>query len=360
MVKFNGSSGCVAPGGASSNHHMNGHVSLSTNGMGGASGAGLSSSFNGHMTTANGLNSLGLDGGQESAHISLSHSFSRPRINATTTSASPAQHGIIPSSSFTSGNIHNPPQSAGPLGSHHLVPIGGGQGSATNLGDFDDEISDIFHGLCYCDPLIAYDRSRPGADLSNTPGSNRATAMQPDGYGLWGVFGGSNIHLPVLLDSDDSDEFSLPQQQTKPAPQQSSVFTGGPSSGTWDSGGSAIQSQNIWGGVVFSSRPTGPFQSVAGVSSVAPQTQLPSQVTHVIQHQQSGSRTSSYSGSNSDQSRFNSPTGTSRFGGFSPINGGIETSYGGLLTTFSLGEERESRSPFKVGVYHLGHYGTIN
>ena len=70
------------------------------------------------------------------------------------------------------------------------------------------------------------------------------------------------------------------------------------------------------------------------------------------------SQTSSYSGgSNSDQSGFSpiySPTGASGFGGFSPINGGagnIETSCGGLLTTgpmFTLGEDREARSPFKV------------
>ena len=344
------------------------------NGVGGASGAGLSSSFSGHMTSsssANGLNSLGLGSGQEAAHISLSHSFSGPGMKATTTSAGPAHHGVIPTSSFT-GNILNPPQSAGPLGSHNRVTVGGGQGGATNLGDIDDEISDVFHGLSFRDPLTAapgYGRSRfrrssaPGAGLTNAPGGNRAAAMQQNGYGLWGGFGGSDNHLPVLPDSDDSDEFPLPQQPTKP-PQQPSAFTGGQSSGTWGSGGGGSGGA-IWGGVVSSSGPTGPFQSAPGVSSVtAPQTQLPSQaVTHIIQHQQNGSRpnsqTSSYSGSNSDQSGFSpiySPTGASGFGGFSPINGGIETSCAGLLTTgpmFSLGDDRDSRSPFKVGVYHL-------
>ena len=385
IVKFNGSSGGGAPGGYSSNHQMNGHastnglngLSMNMNGVGGVSGAGLSSSFNGHMTSsssANGLNSLGL-GGQE-PHISLSHSFSGPGMKPVTTSSIASQHGVIPSSTLT-GNILNPPQSAGPLGSHNR----GGQGTS-GLSDFDDEISDVFHGLSFRDPLTAapgYDRSRfrcssaPCASLSNASGGNRTATVQ-NGYGLWGGFGGSDNHLPVLPDSDDSDEYPLLQQQQQQQqqggklqqhhlqqqqPGGSTAFPGGPIGGTWGAG--TIQSQNIWGGIVSSGGPTVPFQTTTGVSP-APQTQLPPQAQHIVQHQQGGggsrpnSQTSSYSGSNSDQSGFSpiySPTGTSGFGGFSPINNGIETSCAGLLTTgpmFSLGEERESRSLFNVGI----------
>ena len=384
MVKFNGTSG----GGnavTSSSTQMNGHISMATNGLSmNGTGVGLSSANTkvGHIvssSSANGLNSLGLGAGQD-GHISLSHSFSGTGMKTSTTSSTVSHRNAIPTSAFT-GNILNSPQSAGPLGSHNRAPGGGGQGSA-GLGDLDDEISDVFHGLSFRDPLTAapgYGRSRlrrssaPVASLPNAPGSNRAAAVQ-NGYGLWGGLYGSENHLPVLPDSDDSDEFPLPPKQ-----QQPSTSTFSTSGGTW---GTSIQSpaisQNIWGGTVSSSNagtvPTapapGPFQTGTGgiPPPPPPQGQLPPPGAHVgqyqqLQHQQGGSRpnsqTSSYSGSSSDQSGFSpiySPTGASGFGGFSPINGGLEGSCGGLLTTgpmFSLGgEEREARSPFKVNTHN--------
>ena len=382
MVKFNGS----GANGSSANPQMNGHVptsglnSLSMNGS-----TGLSSSANGHIpppsSSTNGLttNSLGLGGGQDS-HISLSHSLSGPAgLKSSTTSAVISQHSTMPTSAFTGhgGNILNPPQSAGPLSSH--VRMGAG-GQGTSLGELDDEISDVFHGLSFRDPLTAapgYGRSRlrrssaPISGLPSAPGSNRSTGGIQNGYGLWGGFGGSDNHLPVLPDSDDSDEFPLPPPQQQKQPQPSSAFnTSG--SGTW---GTSIQSPaNIWGGVVSTN---GPFQSSGGGGGAAPalpgppqpnQQPAPLGTTHLQQPPQQlgpgggsrpNSQTSSYSGgSNSDQSGFSpiySPTGASGFGGFSPINGGagIEASCGGLLTTggpmFSLGgDDREARSPFKV------------
>ena len=430
MVKFNGSS-AGGGGGAgngsipttsATNLQMNGHPSSSaTINGGGLSGlmmngnSSLSSSANGHIPAASssssggGLNSLGLGNGQDSAHhISLSHSFSGvPGLKLSTTSAAvTASQSINPTGSVFTGNILNPPQSAGPLGpSHHnnRVPRGGGGGGqGSGLGDLDDEISDVFHGLSFRDPLTAapgYGRSRlrrssaPVASLPNAPGSNRAAAIQ-NGYGLWGGFAGSDNHLPVLPDSDDSDEFPLPgghQSQKLPPPQQQQVSSSSSISTTFSGGSTwgtsvqspAVTSQNIWGGVVSTSTSsnaalpppsTAPFQpgmtaaglpggqtSTAAVMAVG----QGQQQQHIVgQHQQlqqqqggQGSRpnsqTSSYSGSNSDQSGFSpiySPTGASGFGGFSPINNGLEMPCG-LLTTgtmFPLGEERESRSPFKV------------
>ena len=375
MVKFNGTSGGnTVP---SSNPQMNGNVSTVNNGLNGLSmngggGGGLNSAgTKGHMTSSsssNGLNSLGLGGGRDNHNISLSHSFSGTGMKTSTTSAAVSQHNSIPTSVFT-GNILNPPQSAGPLGAPSRAPGGGGQGAG--LGDFDDEISDVFHGLSFRDPPSAapgYGRSRlrrssaPVASLPNAPGSNRAAAVQ-NGYGLWGGYGGSENHLPVLPDSDDSDEFPLPPKQQQPS---APAFT---STGTW---GTSVQpptmSQNIWGGVMSTTSsntvPTAPFQAGGAGGIPLPQNQFPPPGPHIgqhqhLQHQQGGSRpnsqTSSYSGSSSDQSGFSpiySPTGASGFGGFSPINGGLEGSCGGLLTTgsmFSLGgEEREARSPFKV------------
>ena len=398
MVKFNGSS-AGSNGPPPPNSQMNGHVPSGAvlNGLS-SMGNGLSSSANGHMTTSassNGLttNSLGL-GGQDNSHISLSHSFSGPagsmKPPITTSAAVVSQHST---SAFT-GNILNPPQSAGPLGSHSRMGVAG-QGTTGGLGDLDDEISDVFHGLNFRDPLTAapgYGRSRlrrssaPVSGLPNagTPGSNvnRSTSGSgiPNGYGLWGGFGGSDNHLPVLPDSDDSDEFPLPSHpQQQKQPQPSSAFaTSTSGNGTW---GNSIQSPaNIWGGVLSASGP-GQFQSSGGPGGPPqppPPTGLPTPMgpplpnqqppapTHLQQPPQGGapvgsrpnSQTSSYSGgSNSDQSGFSpiySPTGASGFGGFSPINGGagnIETSCGGLLTTgpmFTLGEDREARSPFKV------------
>ena len=391
MVKFNGN-GAGTNGPPPPNTQMNGHIpsSVGLNGLSGG-GNGLSSSTNGHITTSsstNGLttNSLGL-GSQESSHISLSHSFSSPagglsKPSSTTSSVVVSQHST---SAFT-GNILNPPQSAGPLGSHSRMGAGG-QGTSGALGDLDDEISDVFHGLSFRDPLTAapgYGRSRlrrssaPVSSLPNAgaPGSNvnRSTSGSgiPNGYGLWGGFGGSDNHLPVLPDSDDSDEFPLPNQSQQQKQQPFSAS----GSGTW---GSTIQSPaNIWGGVVSSGGP-GPFQHGGGpggppqppppgppvpTGPPLPNHQPPGP-THLQQPLQAGapvgsrpnSQTSSYSGgSNSDQSGFSpiySPTGASGFGGFSPINGGAGSieMCGGLLTTgpmFTLGEDREARSPFKV------------
>lgn len=445
MVKFNGSSGGsnASAGPPPPNSQMNGHAPSSTVGVGlngplsGMGNPGLSSSANGHMiltasSSSNRLaptNSLGLGAGgppQENSHVSLSHSFSGPAgsMKPSTTSAavvSVSQQHHNTASAFTSGNILNPPQSAGPLGGPHgpRMMVGaaggggaGGQGGTTaagggGLGDFDDEISDVFHGLNFRDPLTAapgYGRSRlrrssapvSGPPNAGAPGGsvNRSTSGSgiPNGYGLWGGFGGSDNHLPVLPDSDDSDEFPLPshpQPQQQKQQQPSSAFATNNSSGGGTWGNSTVQSPaNIWGGVVSaSSGPGGPFQSsgsggpggppqppppqAQGGPSVLmgpplPNTQPPGH-THLQQAPPQGgappvgsrpnSQTSSYSGgSNSDQSGFSpiySPTGASGFGGFSPINGGagnIETC-GGLLTTapmFTLGEDREARSPFKV------------
>ncbi len=435
MVKFNGSgaAGSSGVGGPPPppNSQMNGHAPSSSVGTGGLNGPslgnGLSSSANGHMiltasssSSGNGLaptNSLGLGHGgggvpQENTHVSLSHSFSGPAgiMKPTTTSAvvSVSQHHNT-ASAFTTGNILNPPQSAGPLGGSHVPRIaaggvgGGGQGTTGgSLGDFDDEISDVFHGLNFRDPLTAapgYGRSRlrrSSAPVSGLPnagalgsGVNRSTSGSgiPNGYGLWGGFGGSDNHLPVLPDSDDSDEFPLPshpqqshpQQQQKQQQQPSSAFatstnnnnntSGGSGGVTWGSG--TIQSPaNIWGGVMSASGPPQPPQGGPSALMGPPlPNQQPPGTTHLQQPlpppqggappigSRPNSQTSSYSGgSNSDQSGFSpiySPTGASGFGGFSPINGGagsIETC-GGLLTTgpmFTLGEDREARSPFKV------------
>lgn len=376
MVKFNGTSGGGGNPVTSSTTQMNGHISMANNGLsmnGTGVGLSLANAKVGHIvssSSANSLNSLGLGAGQD-GHISLSHSFSGAGMKMSTTSSTISHRNAIPTSAFT-GNILNSPQSAGPLGSHNRVP-GGGGGQGAGLSDLDDEISDVFHGLSFRDSITAapgYGRSRlrrssaPVASLPNGPGSNRAAAIQ-NGYGLWGGFCGSDNHLPVLPDSDDSDEFPLPQKQ--PQQPSTSAFTSS-TGGTW---GASIQSpaisQNIWGGIVSSSNssavPTAPFQAGTG-GILPPQGQLPPPGTHIgqhqqLQHQQGGSRpnsqTSSYSGSSSDQSGFSpiySPTGASGFGGFSPINGGLEVSCGGLLTTgpmFSIsGEEREARSPFKV------------
>ena len=387
MVKFNGTSGGSAV--TSSTTQMNGHISMATNGLSmNGTGVGLSSANTkvGHIVSpspANGLNSLGLGAAGQDGHISLCHSFSGSGMKTSTTSSPVSHRNAIPTSAFT-GNILNPPKSAGPLGSHNRAPGGWGQGAA-GLGDLDDEISDVFHGLSFRDPLTAapgYGRSRlrrssaPVASLPNAPGSNRAAAIQ-NGYGLWGGYYGSENHLPVLPDSDDSDECPLPPKQQQPS--TTSAFS--TSNGTW---GTSIQSpaisQNIWGGTVSSSSnrsgtvPTapGPFQASTGGIPPLPHAHLPPPGTHIgqhqqLQHQQGGSRpnsqTSSYSGSSSDQSGFSpiySPTGASGFGGFSPINGGLEGSCGGLLTTgpmFSLsGEEREARSPFKVNTQSFISY----
>ena len=378
MVKFSGSNG------TSSGPQMNGHAV--SNGL---SMSGLNSSANSHMTSvpssssssASGLstNTLGLGG---APHDHLSRSFSGgPGMKLSTTSTAASQHSaVVPSSPFT-GNILNPPQSAGPLGhsgSHGQVGAGG-------MGELDDEISDVFHGLSFRDPLTAapgYGRSRlrrSSAPVANAAGgSNRSAAIQ-NGYGLWGGFGGSDNQLPVLPDSDDSDEFPLPPQsqqqhhhhhhhQHQQQQQQQTTSSGFSGSGAW---GTSIQSpitsqQNIWGGVVAASVPTPPltsFQAGGGLphGQQQPPPMPPAHVQHQqLQHQQGSrpsSQTSSYSGSNSDQSGFSpvySPTGASGFGGFSPINGSIETSCGGLLTTgpmFSLSEDRETRSPFKVSCF---------
>ena len=240
--------------------------------------------------------------------------------------------------------------------------------SNDGINDVDD-MSDVFHGLTFKEPSIGaapgYGRSRlrrSSAPVGN--GGEQGTFGGPisTGYGLWGNGGGNELPgvsevVPTSRNSP-SPQFNTGSGSFSagigPNPAFNTAWVNGHSNGTNFPpnstnfpGNSTHGTQSIWSGLGGSgsnsiggsnggSNPNG-SQAIVGNASSRP-----------------NSQTSSYSNSDSSLSGISpiySPTTSNGFGGFSTSEN-VPTSLG-LLTTTPLGiglggEDRESRSPFRV------------
>ena len=221
-----------------------------------------------------------------------------------------------------------------------------------------DDMSDVFTGLSFKEPSIVaapgYGRSCLRRSSAPVNGDQGNFGTSGTGYGLWG---GSEHPLPGVSEV----EYRIPTSRNSPIqhlnhtngsfsagisphPSFNTAWSNSQSSG----GGGGNGTQSIWSQSSFHHNTgIGSSSSGPGING---------------SNSRPNSQTSSYSSSDSSLSGISpiySPTTSNGFGGFAA--NGIPTSENvGLLTTAPLGmgagEERESRSPFRV---HVSRYHTI-